>query len=94
MRAFIFLSLMLGFGCSGDRTAEIKQLKQELRSSDGRARNQAALKAASLGKAGEPLVPELIALLRDPNGGIRSSAAYALRAIDTPAAHAALEHER
>lgn len=94
MRAFILLALLLSFGCSGDPVAEIKRLKQELRSSDSRTRNQAALQAAALGKQGEPLVPELIALLRDPNGGIRSSAAYALRAIDTPSAKAALENER
>ena len=94
MRAFILLSLLLSLGCSGDTAAELKQLKHELRSADGRIRNQAALRAASLGKKGEPLVPELVALLRDPNGGIRSSAAYALRAIDTPAAQTALANER
>lgn len=94
MRAFILSSLLLALGCSGDSAAELKRLKQDLRSADSRVRNQAALRAASLGKAGEPLVPDLIALLRDPNGGIRSSAAYALREIDTPAAQGALANEK
>ncbi len=92
MRAIIFFLTLLG--CSGDTAAELKRLKQELKSSDPRTRNQAALQTASMGKKAEPLVPELIGLLRDPNGGIRSSAAYALREIDSPSAQAALANER
>ena len=90
----IYFLLIALTACSGDSAAEMKQLKRDLRSSETRVKNQAALRAASFGKAGEPLVPELIGLLRDPNGGVRSSAAYALREIDNEAARAALANEK
>ena len=89
--AKLFLSILLLTLSSCNSATELKTLKRDLRSSDTKVKNQAALRAASFGKSAEPLVPELIMLLRDPNGGVRSSAAFALREIDSDDARAALE---
>ena len=54
-------------------------------------RNAAALALAKCGKLAEPAVPRLSSMLYDPNVGVQSSSAYALREIGSPAAVAAIE---
>ena len=86
--AFTWLTLC---GCSGDFASEAPALKASLRSADSKERNRAALRIASYGPAAKEITPEVIRLLADPNGGVRSSAAYALREIDTAEAKKALD---
>lgn len=64
---------------------------RNLHSSDAGTRNEAALALARCGSLAERAVPRLIQMLYDDNVGVQSSAAYALRQIDTPAAREALE---
>ena len=54
-------------------------------------RNKAALALASCGEDAKDAVPMLARLIYDPNVGVQSSAAYALRKIDTEEAQAVLE---
>jgi hypothetical protein len=62
----------------------------KLQSSVAREKNQAAQELARCGKAAEAAVPLLSELIYDSNVGVQSSAAYALRKIDTQAARAVL----
>lgn len=68
---------------------------QKLQSAKPSERNEAALE---LGRIGAPhavrAVPILIKLLHDENPGVQSSAAYALRKIDTAEARTALDAVR
>lgn len=91
MRVYLLISVMILSGCcAADDSA---QARQGLYSASAHERNEAALTLARcLGPEAEASVPRLIQLLYDPNTGIQSSAAYALRRIDTPSARAALEH--
>jgi HEAT repeat protein len=63
----------------------------DLFSSSASKRNQAALFLARCGEDASKSVPRLTELLYDDNVGVQSSAAYALRKIDTPEAREALE---
>jgi HEAT repeat protein len=56
---------------------------QGLYSSEAGVRNDSALALARCGKSGGRAVSRLADLLYDPNVGVQSSAAYALRKIDT-----------
>ena len=80
-------------GCC-DEARVPKELKQ-LYSGHAKDRSEAALQ---LGRCGSPLadraVPRLSELIYDPNVGVQSAAAYALRKIDTPAARSVLERAR
>lgn len=77
-------------GCCGPNDSA--KARYKLYSASVHERNEAALTLARcLGPEAEASVPRLIDLLYDRNVGIQSSAAYALRRIDTPAARAALE---
>lgn len=91
----IILVLLFVFTGCKDRSAEVPGLIRQLNSSQAKVRNQAAL---SLGHIGSPDADRaaiyLIKLLYDENVGVQSSAAYALRRIDTPEARAALERAR
>lgn len=78
-------------GCGGPTEADIKRVLKEMQSPDPAVRNHAALEAADYQSAAPKVVPALIRLLNDPNNGVRSGAAYALRRIGTPAAEKALE---
>ena len=86
----IVISLLVA-GCGGSDPKAIKGLISELQAKETSKRNQAALKLASYGEVAAPAVPALTQRLKDPNGGVRSSAAYALRAIGNKEAEEALE---
>ena len=64
---------------------------QALNSPSPKVRNQAALDLASCGESASKAVPRLGRLLYDENVGVQSSAAYALRKIDTDEAREILE---
>jgi HEAT repeat protein len=72
--------------------AEAAKARRDLYSALAKDRNEAALTLAQCGEAeAGPAVPRLIELMYDQNIGVQSSAAYALRKIDTKVARDALE---
>lgn len=83
------LVLLLFVGCC-DKEGVPDTIKK-LYSSQAKERNVAALALAKCGKLAEPAVPKLSSMLYDPNVGVQSSSAYALREIGSPAAVAAIE---
>ncbi|HMO16655.1 MAG TPA: HEAT repeat domain-containing protein [Oligoflexia bacterium] len=90
----IFFLISLSFfqsSCSEDSSVTVTRLNKDLSSRESKIKNKAALKLASYGLKAEPAVPSLIKLLSDENGGVRTSAAYALRSIGTKKAITALE---
>jgi HEAT repeat protein len=74
--------------CNEER---LPQAQRDLYASDAKKRNEAALELASCGAKSASAVSRLRELLYDSNVGVQSSAAYALRKIDTPEAREALE---
>ena len=78
--------------CHTSAEKNLPPLIKKLQSADVETRNQAALALAPYGERAKPAVPGLIRLLGDPNTGVRSSAAYALREIGTPEANTALDN--
>jgi HEAT repeat protein len=64
--------------------AGIPKRIQGLYSSEAKTRNDSALALARCGSAGRGAVSRLADLLYDPNVGVQSASAYALRKIDTP----------
>lgn len=82
--------LLLFVSCGPDRQ-QVKALTKKLRSADASERNSAAMDLAGASKHADLAVPALIKALSDRNGGVQSSAAYALRKLDTPEARQALE---
>ena len=64
---------------------------ERLSSNKASERNQALHVVGRCGAKAESVVPVISGLLYDSNVGVASSAAYALRRIDTPAARAALK---
>jgi HEAT repeat protein len=64
---------------------------QNLYSAQPSERNEAALELARCGADAERAVPRLAQLLYDPNVGVQSAAAYALRKIDTESARNVLD---
>lgn len=76
-------------GCCDKK--EIPKLQDALYSGSAKERNDAALKLASCGSDASGAVHKLTQLMYDENVGVQSSAAYALRKIDTKEARAALE---
>jgi HEAT repeat protein len=95
MRAFLHTTSLTFFiaaqlaGCCDD-TALPSALKN-LSSDKASERNKALLLIAQCGKRGEASVPRIAQLMYDENVGVASSAAYALRSIDTKSARAALK---
>lgn len=89
----IFLLLTLSIAACKQRSPEqLDKLITELQSSDPKKRNAAALEISSYGEDGQRAVGPLIRLLNtDPNRGIKTSAAYALRSIGTKEAKGALD---
>lgn len=86
MRTFfhiLFLAGALTGCCDSER---IPKYIRNLNSSYASERNEAALKLARCGAKADRAVPLLSQLLDDDNVGVQSSAAYALRKIDTPRA--------
>lgn len=81
-------SFLLGACC--DRK-EIPRAIERLYSGKASERNEGALALAHCGSAAGAAVGRLGILLYDENVGVQSSAAYALRKIDTPKAREILE---
>lgn len=64
---------------------------KQLQSVDSHERNTAAQGLAAYGLSAKQAVKPLTRALHDENSGVQSSAAYALRKIDTPEARQVLE---
>jgi len=94
LRAVLLVLLLAGTaGCCKEE--RIPGFVRDLYSPTAKRRNEAALGLAHCsGPAVERAVPRLIDLMYDDNIGVQSSAAYALRKIDTPRARDALERAR
>ena len=85
----ILALLMLSSCCD---KADAAKARKDLYSASAKERNDAALVLAQCGAdEGGKAVPRLIELIYDQNVGVQSSAAYALRKIDTKEARAALD---
>lgn len=69
----------------------IPKMSRALYSNDPKVKNEAALELARCGKAAGGAVTQLSVLLYDGNVGVQSSAAYALRQIDTKQAREVLK---
>lgn len=76
-------------GCCDE--SRLPQAMRGLYSSEARERNEALQVLAQCGSKGESSVPRIAALMYDKNVGVASSAAYALRKIDSKEARAALK---
>ncbi|MBX7143923.1 MAG: hypothetical protein K1X79_05680 [Oligoflexia bacterium] len=76
-------------GCCDEKA--IPREVEALYSSAAKERNEAALALARCGGEASRAVGRLGQLLYDQNVGVQSSAAYALRKIDTPEARGILE---
>ena len=76
-------------GCCNE--SRIPQAMRGLNSSEARERNEALQVLAQCGERGASAVPRIAALLHDKNVGVASSAAYALRKIDSKEARTALK---
>lgn len=84
------ISMLVAMSACCDKKS-IPQAKQRLYSGSAKDRNDAALELARCGSAARSAVHRLSVLLYDENVGVQSSAAYALRQIDTPEAREVLE---
>ena len=84
----LVLTLVLGACCSQEKANEAGK---QLSSSSSKERNKAAMVLSGCGSKAVKFVPKLIELLYDPNIGVQSSAAFALRKIDTDEAREALD---
>jgi HEAT repeat protein len=82
------LAILL-LGCCDNEA--LPKMKRNLYSQNASDRNEAALGLARCGAKAKDVVPRLVSMLYDSNVGVQSSAAYALREIDTPDARRALE---
>ena len=76
-------------GCCNE--SDIPTYKKGLYSSVAKERNSAALGLAKCGEKASDSVSRLGQLLYDENVGVQSSAAYALRKIDTESARVILQ---
>lgn len=85
------LFLLFTISCKKPAEERVPELIAKLSHRETSERYHAALELANYGRDAQKAVPDLIRLLRDPNGGVKSAAAYALRTIDTPEAQEALE---
>ena len=91
-RGFLAICLNIGLSSCCDK-AEAAKARQALYSGIAKERNDAAQTLAYCGASeGAKAVPRLTQLLYDENIGVQSSAAYALRKIDTKEARAALDN--
>lgn len=87
----VFSFFVLLNACSGDPAKEVSLLIKDLSSKESGVRNRACLKIGSYGSNAEKAVPHLVKLLYDPNNGVRTSAAFALRSIGGEKAQIALD---
>ncbi len=88
-RPLLLVLAIVGMGCC--KESELPQAMRGLYSSEARERNEALQVLAQCGNRGESSVPRIAALMYDKNVGVASSAAYALRKIDSKEARAALK---
>ena len=84
----ILLLSLAGAGCCNEE--KIPAYSNDLYSDASHVRNEAALQLARCGGKAEIAVPKLAQMLYDSNVGVQSSAAYALRKIDSKSARQAL----
>lgn len=84
-------AVFLCTACKEPAEQAVPRLVKELSAKDAHRRSQAALSLAEYGPEAQEAVKPLIRRLKDSNRGVQSSAAYALRKIDSPAARAALD---
>jgi HEAT repeat protein len=84
----IYLILTIAGCCSQEKA---NKAEDNLYSDNASTRNEAALTLAGCGSKAKNSTSKLIELLHDPNIGVQSSAAFALRKIDTQAAREALD---
>lgn len=89
MRKLFLLIFVLS--CKEDAAIAVPKLTKKLESKNLEERNQAALDLGKYGKEAKSAVPYLARRLYDDNSGVRTSAAYSLRIIDTPEARKALD---
>lgn len=76
-------------GCC--REAEVPLAVRGLYSTDPREKNRSLQTLAQCPQHSTPAVQRIASLMYDPNVGVASSAAYALRKINSPEAREALE---
>jgi HEAT repeat protein len=86
----IYLLIIFSLSSCCDKK-QIPSYHKALFSNNAKMKNQAALDLARCGEAAGVAVPRLAELLYDDNVGVQSSAAYALRKIDTEQARAVIE---
>jgi HEAT repeat protein len=84
----VVVSVVLA-GCC--KESELPQAVQGLYSADPRDQNRSLQVLAQCGARSESSVPRIAALMYDSNVGVASSAAYALRKIDSKQAREALK---
>ena len=96
VRWLVVCGLLLSplLACREAAETAIPKLIHDLGAKDSKTRSQAAQQLAGYGSDASKAVPALTRTLEDPNGGVRSSAAFALRKIDTPQARKALDAHR
>jgi HEAT repeat protein len=90
IRALVLISMtVLSAGCCDEKA--LPAAFRALNSEKASERNQALLLIAKCGERAEGAVPRIIQLMYDENVGVASSAAYALRCIDSKRARQALK---
>lgn len=88
--ALLILALVLFSTACCDEQA-LPRAIERLQSESASEQNKALHVVGRCGARAERAVPQIAQLMYDKNVGVASSAAYALRRIDTPAARAALK---
>ena len=83
------LSIAAAAGCCDEKA--LPRAIAALQSDSAAERNKALHVVGRCGERSERAVPVIAGLMYDRNVGVASSAAYALRRIDTPSARAALK---
>jgi HEAT repeat protein len=86
---FIATVIFFTTGCCDEKG--LPRALRDLYSEKASERNKALLLTSKCGERVESAVPRISQLLYDENVGVASSAAYALRCIDTKNARAALK---
>ncbi len=85
------MSIIAVFGSACCDEKALPQAFERLHSENASERNKALHVVGRCGARAERAVPRIAQLMYDKNVGVASSAAYALRKIDTPSARTALK---